>query len=99
MIVGGTRHCAGPADGSDFAFALDTESGRVAAGGRRAGSRKAASPRRSPPMSTACGNYIQLARGDVARVAAKDGTVLWKVDVASNPIAIIPLFIANTSST
>jgi outer membrane protein assembly factor BamB len=34
--------------------------------------------------------YIQLVRGGVAGVAAKDGTLLWRVDVASNTVAIIP---------
>ena len=34
--------------------------------------------------------YIQFARGGVAGVAAKDGKLLWRVDVASNHIAVIP---------
>jgi outer membrane protein assembly factor BamB len=34
--------------------------------------------------------YIQFARGGVAGVAAKDGKLLWNVNVASNTIAVIP---------
>jgi outer membrane protein assembly factor BamB len=34
--------------------------------------------------------YIQFARGGVAGVSAKDGALLWRVDVASNHIAVIP---------
>lgn len=34
--------------------------------------------------------YIQFAKGGVAGVAAKDGALLWSVNVASNTIAVIP---------
>jgi hypothetical protein len=34
--------------------------------------------------------YIQFAHGGVAGVAAKDGTLLWSANVASNDVAVIP---------
>lgn len=34
--------------------------------------------------------YIQIARAGVAGIAAKDGKLLWKADVAGNRVAVIP---------
>lgn len=161
-IVGGTLYCQGAAEGSDFAFALDTKTGTLkwkqplgpqfvqdrgdgprgavtvdgdvlylirgggelhclaAADGKPRWKKNLRSDLGGDVMSQwdkktgdvvwrstdwtekggysspivaevdAIRQYIQFARGGVAGVAAKDGTLLWSANVASNDIAVIP---------
>ena len=85
-IVGGTLYCQGAAEGSDFAFALDTETGKLKWKqplGAQFNQDRGDGPRGSVSVD---GDALYLIRGggELDCLAAADGKPLWKKDLKSD---------------
>jgi len=82
VIVGTTLYCQGAADGSDFAFALDTETGKLK-WKQRLGELFVMDRGDGPRGSiTVEGDYLYLIRGggQIHCLAAADGKLIWQKD-------------------
>ena len=82
MIVGTTLYCMGAADGSDFAFALNTQNGSLKwkqTLGKEFVENRGNGPRGS---ITVDGDKLYLVRGDgqIHCLAAADGRMIWQKD-------------------
>src|SRR6185436_5523388 len=85
-IVGGTLYCQGAADGNDFAFAVDTETGKVKWKqllGKQFNQDRGDGPRGSVTVD---GDSLYLIRGggELNCLAAGDGKQQWKKDLRSD---------------
>ena len=82
VIVGTTLYCQGAADGNDFAFALDTQTGKLK-WKQDLGSEFVESRGNGPRGSvTVDGDKLYLIRGagQIHCLAAADGNILWQKD-------------------
>src|ERR1044071_4301527 len=82
-IVGATLYCQGAAEGSDFAFALDTQTGKLKwkqALGTQFNQDRGDGPRGSVTVE---GGSLYLIRGggELDCLAAADGKPIWKKDL------------------
>jgi outer membrane protein assembly factor BamB len=83
-VVGTTLYCQGAADGSDFAFALDTKTGNLKWKQNLGKQHEAVQNRGNGPRGsvTVDGDKLYLVRGDgqIHCLSAADGKMLWQKD-------------------